>query len=349
MATAALAVPPAPAVIDTLRVTIGSVTKNMPISSYSQSDVAVVINYTPSAIPELPYKSIAEQKAAKDYFKSLVKNDYSAVFFRHQDDDVNKDVIGAMFLTQNKDKPVPPAQAQTLPGFINDADMERLKDFPKLQALVIQNQKLSDAGIAKLAQFPHLTDVRFHYMDLFDLITPNFLLPLNALTNLRVLEYKHNFFAGTINVKGLNGFSNLQRLILDNGAATDDGLDFAKRCPNLQDFHFHRNSFTKAKFTTTVPTLTKLKLIFMRTLVKGSVDASWVEGFENLTELEVVHLDTEFDVPAIAAAVKNKIPGAEVIHGAAGAHVDRGYVLPVFTAFGKDNQVTIKTIPYMNY
>lgn len=349
--TAALA---AAAAIDTLRVSIGSVTKDTPVSSYELSGVAVVINYTPPSIPELPYKSIEQQKAAKNYFKSLVKNDYSAVFFRHQDDDVNKDVIGVMILTENKDNGEP---KKVVPGIINDADIERLKDFPKLQAIAIQNQKLTDAGIAKLAQFPHLVDVRFHYMDLFDLITPNFMLPLNALKNLRVLEYKHNMSTDSINMKGMEGFPNLQRLILDNklggigGAATDDGLDFATRCPNLQDFHFHRAKFTRAKFIEAVPKLTKLKLLYMRpeSTSKPAPDASWVEGFERLTQLEQVNLDGEFkDDSAVQNAVKNKRPGVTVINGAAGAHVDRGYVLPVFTDFNKGNRDAIKRIGYMN-
>lgn len=238
------------AAVDTLRVEIGGVRKDIPISSYEQSGLSVVLAYEIPTVPPLPDRTIQEQNAAKAFFEGLGAD---FVAFRHKDDDPNKDVIGFAVSTQNSGT-----------GAMTDTHIQRLRDFPKLQSVWIQNQKLSDAGIAVLSEFPNLTEARFHYMANSGSPSPDFVTAVNVHRNLRVFEVKHCFGMNVINVDKLDGFPHIIRIILDNGAAGDRGAAFLQKCPNLRYLQFHRGTMSQESFDKAMAALPNLEVLWAR-------------------------------------------------------------------------------------
>ena len=79
------------------------------------------------------------------------------------------------------------------PG-ITDADLLKIAQFPKLTALHLEAQPISDAGIQVLKGVPHLKQVGFHYMAKANgaSASPDFIEVIDGMRDLEVIEIKHN-------------------------------------------------------------------------------------------------------------------------------------------------------------
>lgn len=266
------------AAVDTLRIEMGGVSTKVPISSYSQSNIQATLAYVATKVAPLPSKTMAEQNAAKQYFKGLGAR---LCGFVHKDGDVTKDVIGFVISDTSKAR-----------MHMDDADMERLLHFPKLQMVWIQHQNVGDSGIKVLQKFPDLVDVRFHYMnDGVSKCSKDFLKNINMHRNLRVLEIKHCFSMPIVDMSVLDGFPYLTRLVLDNGAATAQGLAFARKCPSIRDLSWHRGTMKQSDFAATIAALPNLQHLLCRSYsVKEGVPATALEPLRGHTTLESLWL-----------------------------------------------------------
>ncbi len=278
-ATMTAAVRTSAAVVDTLRVEMGGVRKDTAIESYQLTDMSIVLDYEIPTVPPLPDKTMAEQNAAKAFFEGLGAD---FVGFRHKDHDPAKDVIGFAISTWNSGT-----------GVMTDDDIQRLRDFPKLRSVWIQNQDLSDAGVAVLAEFPDLIEARFHYMKTTGSVTADFVVPMNVHRNMRVFEVKHCFGMNTVNVGKLDGFPHIVRVVLDNGAATNQGALFLTKCPNLRYLQFHRATMTQQAFDQAIAALPNLEVVWCRS--SNSVGADGLAAFTDHPSLKGIRLISEHE------------------------------------------------------
>lgn len=267
------------AAVDTIRIEMGGVRKDTAIESYQQSEMRIVLDYEIPTVPPLPDKTMAEQNAAKAFFEGLGAD---FVGFRHKDHDPNRDVIGFAISTWNSGT-----------GVMTDSDIQRLRDFPKLQSVWIQNQNLSDAGVAVLAEFPDLIEARFHYMKTTGSVTADFVVPMNVHRNMRVFEVKHCFGMNTVNVGKLDGFPHIVRIVLDNGAATNQGAVFLTKCPNLKYLQFHRATMTQQAFDQAIAALPNLEVVWCRS--SNPVGADGLAAFTNHPSLKGIRLISEHE------------------------------------------------------
>jgi hypothetical protein len=238
-----------------------------------------VLDYEIPTVPPLPDKSMAEQNAAKAFFEGLGAD---FVGFAHQDHDLAKPVIGFAISTWNSGT-----------GVMTDSDIQRLRDFPKLQSVWIQNQNLSDAGVAVLAEFPDLIEARFHYMKTTGNVSADFVVPMNVHRNMRVFEVKHCFGMNAINVSKLDGFPHIVRVSLDNGAATNQGALFLTKCPNLRYLQFHRATMTQDAFNMAMNALPNLEVVWCRS--SNPVGADGLEVFRTHPALKGIRLIQEHE------------------------------------------------------
>lgn len=243
------------AAIDTLDVEIHGISKLLVIDSYESLRLAVELEYVPVDIPALPPSSMTTQNRTKTYLKGRGAH---LCGFVHEDNDVSKDVIGFVASTYST----------ATQGPMTDEDMKHLLDFPKLRMVFIQNQQISDSTIKLFARFPQMVEVRLHRLNHNKeskyRCSPDFLKQLKPLRNLRVLEIKHGFNMSTINMAHLDSLPYLKRLVLDNGAATGQGMAFARTCTNLRDLSWHRGTLKHADFVATIPALPKLQHLLCR-------------------------------------------------------------------------------------
>jgi hypothetical protein len=264
------------AAVDTLLVKMGAVSAKVPITSYSQTGIQATLAYAFTTVDPLPSKPMQQQNAAKQYFKGLGAG---LCGFVHKDGDVNNDVIG--FVISDTSKAL---------MHMDDADMERLLNFPKLQMVWIQHQNVGDSGIKVLQKFPDLVDVRFHYMnDGVSKCSKDFLKNINMHRNLRVLEVKHSLNMPRIDMSVLDGFPYLTRLVLDNGAATGEGLAFARKCPSIRDLSWHRGTMKHSDFISTIAALPNLQHLLCRDYSEP-IPANALEPLRGHKTLESLYL-----------------------------------------------------------
>jgi hypothetical protein len=350
------------AAVDTLRVSIDGVSVNLPLPAYEQSGLEIQLDYTPPKLTELPVRTVAQQNAAKQLLKDASPTRF---IFKHENNDPTRDVIGFVAATNNSSK-----------GWFSDADVDKLLNFPKLRAIWIQAQDLTDSGVAKMAKLPHLEDLRVHYMRSAEPkqnIGADFLLPFRHHKNLRVLEVKHCFNMETININKLDGFPRLERLVLDNGASNDQGAEFASKCPALRDISFHRGMISAQAFEKMIVALPNLEIVWARGDDKFVVDPLYLKPLAALTKLEHVGLDgphakfaknpanADFLMPLASVTSLKKIyldpdTGAalralkdarhDVLSITRSPFIDLGYIFPVFTALNdRFKDVKESTLP----
>jgi Leucine-rich repeat (LRR) protein len=106
---------------------------------------------------------------------------------------------------------------------VNDAGLEPLKAFPKLQRLTLNNTKITDAGLEHLKPLTGLQ--KLYIVDVP--ITDAGLERLKGLSNLRVLSLVGTNItdAGLAHIKGM---TNLQEVFLASTKVTDAGIKSLK-------------------------------------------------------------------------------------------------------------------------
>lgn len=140
------------------------------------------------------------------------------------------------------------------PG-IDDGDLRKLVAFPRLTALTLESQPVTDEGLAVLRKFPGLTQVGFHYMGKaratfaadreLPAVSPEFVTVIDGMKELEILEIKHNFKVDAIAVDKLVGpFPGVWRLVIDTPITAEQTMHLIRLCPAVTDLQLHRTGIT---------------------------------------------------------------------------------------------------------
>lgn len=140
------------------------------------------------------------------------------------------------------------------PG-ISDDDLLTLTQFPKLTALNLESQPVTERGLAVLRNFPAMKQLGFHYMGKaratfaaernLPSISPNFITAIDGMTELEILEIKHNFRVSAIALDQLKSpFPKIQRLVLDTPVTAEQTLHIVRLCPAVKELQLHRTGVT---------------------------------------------------------------------------------------------------------
>jgi len=152
------------------------------------------------------------------------------------------------------------------PG-INDDDLLKLTQFPKLTALNIEAQPVGDRGLKVLKQFPNMTQIGFHYMAKAKgaTATPEFVSVIDGMRDLKILEIKHNFRMNAIEVGKLNGpFPKVWRLVIDTPLTAEQTLHLLSLCPNTTDLQLHRTKLNREQLAAAAKLVPKLEVLWLK-------------------------------------------------------------------------------------
>jgi hypothetical protein len=188
---------------------------------------------------------------------------------------------------QNNEK-----EAPGKPG-IGDEEFVQLVQFPKLKGFMLETQQVSDEGLKVLKQMPNLEEARFHYMDKKwklagqpDRITADFILNINGCRKLKALDIKHNFTLKGTSIDKLDGFPELEWLMLDNAAAGPKAVPFLLKCPKIKTLHLHRTTLGEDDFAKAITALPNIEEIWIRPDKVGKEIALQPQALRHLGQLK---------------------------------------------------------------
>ena len=226
-------------------------------------------------------------------FQQLAATSYQAIAER----DANGDVIFLRFGQHGVLRPKDMAERQGL----SDADMTLLRHFPKLQGLSLESQPVGPEGLAVLAELPDL--VMFAHKNPKHGAAPGagedtgrdpeYLRPLDACRQLRVLDLTHSFSVKTTIIDQLQGFPNLEWLSVDTSASEAPLADFLQHSPKLMALRLHRTGMDDAALErcfAAIPDLRFLELKLARGRKNNDNDATLRLFAEYLPKLEILEL-----------------------------------------------------------
>ncbi len=180
---------------------------------------------------------------------------------------------------------------------LNDDDMKDLLTLHRLRSVWLEGQGVTDEGVAVLAKFPELVEVRFHYMNrLMPRVTADFVAPIAVHRDLRVLEIKHNFGSplnAETSVHGLDGFPLLERLVLDNAAAGPEAVALIHKCPKVKTLQLHRTTMSDSDFQDVVDALPLLDTLWLRP-IRNSMTENALNALEGHASLVEVGMNLDF-------------------------------------------------------
>lgn len=173
------------------------------------------------------------------------------------------------------------------PG-ITDEDLAQLIHCPKLEAVNIEAQPVSDEGLAVFKNFPQLKQVGFHYMAKAEgsNASPDFITVIDGMRELEILEIKHNFLTKAINVDKLKGpFPKVWRLVLDTPLTAEQTMHLIKLCPNVTDLQLHRSALSGEQLADVGKLLPKLEVLWWKP--KGPLTAGHLRALKNFPKLKI--------------------------------------------------------------
>jgi len=181
------------------------------------------------------------------------------------------------------------------PG-VNDDDLAALTEFPKLSAITIESQPVTEAGLQVLKQFPDMKQVGFHYMQkaratfASDLklpeISPDFISVIDGMNDLEILEIKHNFKVDKINIERLEGpFPKVWRLVIDTPVNAKQTMHLIRLCPNVRDLQLHRTSVAPKQVTEIGKRLPKLEVLWFKP--KGGLKPEHLTALSTFKNLRI--------------------------------------------------------------
>ncbi|MDX2019745.1 MAG: hypothetical protein SF187_05845 [Deltaproteobacteria bacterium] len=223
-------------------------------------------------VPALPVSTVAAQDDLINQLKSKV-----AQF------EVDRDPAGNVTRIKMWNK-------NTAAGNVSDALISKVTTFHKLQSVHIEAQDVSDAGLAFLEKMAALREARFHYMDVKGGATKAFIRYLKVHPDLTALEIKHNFsLAGTL-VNELPAMPNLTRLVLDNGSAGPEALEFLKAAKRVEDLQIHRTTMNDDQIAAFLSQMPNLRCLELKHNAKGALNLTSFRAFaghKNIRQVRV--------------------------------------------------------------
>ncbi|KAA5540729.1 hypothetical protein FYK55_20285 [Roseiconus nitratireducens] len=160
------------------------------------------------------------------------------------------------------------------PG-IDDDDLLKLTSFPKLSALNLESQPVTDGGLEVLRRFPNMKQMGFHYMGKAratfaadrgtPAVSPAFITVIDGMKELEILEIKHNFRVDEIAVDKLTGpFPKAWRLVIDTPITAEQTMHLIRLCPCVRDLQLHRTSITADQVAEIGELLPKLEVLWFK-------------------------------------------------------------------------------------
>lgn len=213
-------------------------------------------------------QALAEELTAKAQKSEIWKDDAG-------------NITGLIFINhQALDKDAPGK-----PG-IDDADLQKLSQFPKLTALNLEAQAVGDEGLAVLSEMPNLKQLGFHYMakNPKASATADCAALINGKPELEILEIKHNFRMDSFAIEKITTpMPKVWRLVLDTPLSAEQTLHLIRLCPNVTDLQLHRSRCTPEQLVEIGKLLPNLEVLWWKP--KGELEAAALEaisGFQNL-------------------------------------------------------------------
>ena len=173
------------------------------------------------------------------------------------------------------------------PG-IDDSDLAELTRFPKLTAVNIEAQPISDEGLQVLRQIPGMKQVGFHYMAKAEgaAASPDFITTIDEMRDLEILEIKHNFRMPAIRVEKLQGpFPKVWRLVLDTPLSREQTMHLIRLCPNVTDLQLHRTEVSADQLAEIGRLLPRLEVLWLKP--KRGLTVAHLNSLENFPKLSI--------------------------------------------------------------
>lgn len=175
-------------------------------------------------------------------------------------------------------------------GNASDDLVSKMTTFHKLRSVHIEAQNVSDAGLAFVEKMPVLKEARFHYMDIKGKATKAFMRFLKVHPDLTTLEIKHNFSLAGTTVNELPPMPNLTRLVLDNGSAGPEVLEFLKAAKRVEDLQIHRTSMDDDQIAAFLSQMPNLRCLELKHKNKGALTLTSLralQGHKNIRQIRV--------------------------------------------------------------
>ena len=179
-------------------------------------------------------------------------------------------------------------EAGEKPG-INDDDLAKLSQFPKLTAVNFEAQAIGDKGLAILKEMPQLKQIGFHYMakNPGASTTPDCAAVVDGKPNLEILEIKHNFrMDGFAIEKITTPMPKVWRLVLDTPLTPEQTMHLIRLCPNVRDLQFHRTNCTADQLAEIGRLLPKLELLWWKP--KDGLQADHLVALQGFEKLRII-------------------------------------------------------------
>ena len=182
------------------------------------------------------------------------------------------------------------------PG-IDDADLAKLTQLPKLTALNLEAQPVGDSGLAILQSMPNLKQIGYHYMGKHPkaTATADCVAYLNGKPDLEILEIKHNFRMNAFAIEKITTpMPKVWRLVLDTPVTAEQTMHLIRLCPNVRDLQLHRTRCTAEQLAEIGRLLPKLEVLWWKPkdgLSAGHLAA--LSGFEKLRIFSPQHFKNQ--------------------------------------------------------
>jgi len=173
------------------------------------------------------------------------------------------------------------------PG-IDDSDLEKMTQFPKLTALTLEAQAVGDNGLAILEELPGLKQVGFHYMakNPGASASEKCATVLDGKPNLEILEIKHSFRMDGFSIEKIQtSMPKVWRLVLDTPLTADQTLHLVRLCPNVRDLQLHRTQCTPEQLAEIGKLLPNLEVLWWKP--KDGLEAADLAALSHFRKLRI--------------------------------------------------------------
>jgi hypothetical protein len=188
--------------------------------------------------------------------------------------------------------------SKTPPPGVDDELLRRVLELPRLEAVALEKQPISDKGYRLLAQLHRLRDVRLHYMNAAAGATRDAPLFINRLPlPLEVLELKHNFGIKGGCMDRLKPQPGLRKLEIDTGYADRSAVGFIKHSPNLVNLQMHRTRMNDADLQEVFASVPNVEILLIRPSGQrgpGRITGRSLRGIAACPKLRLVILGLEW-------------------------------------------------------
>ena len=173
------------------------------------------------------------------------------------------------------------------PG-IDDSDLAKLTQFPKLTAINLEGQAVGDVGLAALTDLSQLKQVGYHYMRKHpqSSVTADSAAVINGKPELEILEIKHNFRVKRFAIETITTeMPKVWRLVLDTPITPEQTLQLIRLCPNVTDLQLHRSNCTPEQLAEIGQLLPKLEVLWWKP--RGELEAEDLKALAEFKKLKI--------------------------------------------------------------